>query len=249
MPHRNHSAFSSTEFERLKNELESATKAAIIVRDSLASLQQFIESELANKNFRVNKVNELKSKEILTTTKQIEFKHNVAEFQSEGKESSPQLAEVRTQVFASNMNTASSVLAHASVSSYLKNEYAEGLSFFKQRRYGEAISTFNDVLNKGVEEDIADNCEYWIGECHFARREYTDAINYFQKVLSIESSNKKIDAYFMLGKAYEQIGDVEKARVAYKVLNVRYPNNGHTQIVKNHLDALKHKLYTHRIIK
>jgi TolA-binding protein len=216
------------------------------VRDSLASLQQLTGSVLASKNSRVDKVNRLESKEFPIATKQIDLEHNVAELQFENKKLSQQLAEIRARLFVGTVNADSSVFTPAQASSSLLNEYSEGLSFFEQRQYSEALKTFSGMLDKGIEEDIADNCEYWIGECHFARREYIDAIKHFQKVLSIESSNKKVDAYFMLGKTYEQIGDVEKARIAYKELNVRYPNNGHAQIVKSRLVALKHTLRAQR---
>jgi TolA-binding protein len=48
-------------------------------------------------------------------------------------------------------------------------------------------------------------------------------------VLALETSNKKIGAYFMRGKSYEQIGDLIKARWAYEELNTHYPDNDHAR--------------------
>jgi TolA-binding protein len=60
-------------------------------------------------------------------------------------------------------------------------------------------------------------------------------------VLALEVSNKKGDAYFMLGRSYEQMGDLNKARWAYEELIAHYPNNEHANFIKYRLDALRSK--------
>jgi TolA-binding protein len=112
---------------------------------------------------------------------------------------------------------------------------------FYQKHYKEAIGTFKDLLEKGIQEELTDNCEYWMGECHFGEHEYRAAIVQFQKVLTIESSNKKTDAFFMLGKSCERLQDFEKARWAYEELNAHFPQNEHAKAVKSRLRLLKGK--------
>ncbi len=241
-PQRNQSALSSADMDQLKNQLESTTKAAMVLRDSLASLQQFAGSLLVSTRTLIDKVSELETKEFLTTTKQKDLERNVTELRSENQQLSHQLKELRTQLLAGIINQEPSVFSPAHTFSSLRNEYSEGLSLFNQRQYEDALTTFGSLIDKGIEEDLADNCEYWRGECHFARREYREAIGQFQKVLAIESSNKKIDAYFMSGKSYEQVGDLVKARWAYEELNAHYPNNEHARVAKSRLDVLKHDL-------
>jgi hypothetical protein len=46
----------------------------------------------------------------------------------------------------------------------------------------------------------------------------------------------------MLGKSYEQIGDLVKARWAYEELTLLYPNNSHSRFVKSRLDVIKRTL-------
>ena len=69
-PQRNQSVLSSTDMDQLKNQLESATRAATLFRDSLTSLHQFAGSLLASTRALVDKVSELETKEFLTTTRQ-----------------------------------------------------------------------------------------------------------------------------------------------------------------------------------
>ena len=98
------------------------------------------------------------------------------------------------------------------------------------------------MLEKGIEKSLAGNCEYWIGECLFATHDYSNAVEYFQKVIAIDSSIKKSDAYFMLGRSYEQTGEREKARNTYQILNEQYPNNVHYRRAASRLNALQHLL-------
>jgi TolA-binding protein len=69
----------------------------------------------------------------------------------------------------------------------LRNEYSEGLLFFHQRQFEDTLTTFSGLKDNGIEEDLADSCEYWVGECMYAKREYREAINVFQNVLALET--------------------------------------------------------------
>jgi TolA-binding protein len=175
----------------------------------------------------------------LATNKQKELEQNVAVLQSENKEFSKQLLELRTRLLTGNMKSDPVIYSHARAVISFSDEYSEGVSLFKHRKYEDALTKFNSLLDRGIEESLADNCEYWVGECHFAQKNYNQAINSFQKVLTIDSSNKKIDAYFMLGKSYEQIKDLVKARWAYEELSLLYPSNTHARFVKSRLDMIK----------
>jgi tol-pal system protein YbgF len=130
----------------------------------------------------------------------------------------------------------------ANTDSLLREEYADAVSLFREKKYEEAIAIFNSLLEKGIEKTLAGNCEYWMGECNFATRDYSNAIEHFEKVIAIDASKKKSDAYFMLGKSYEQIGEREKARNIYQTLNEQYPDNVHARRVESRLKALNNLL-------
>jgi tol-pal system protein YbgF len=126
--------------------------------------------------------------------------------------------------------------------SSLREEYSQAISLFQEKNYDDAHALFSSLLDKGIEKSLADNCEYWMGECNNATREYSNAIKQFQKVIALDSSNKKPDAYYMLGRSYEQIGEREKARNTYQALNDQYPDNVHARRVKSRLKALNNLL-------
>ncbi len=221
------------------SQLESATRAAIALRDSLASLQHFAGSLLTSTRELIDKVSSLESKEYLTSSRQSTLEQSIVLLQSENKQLTQQVADLQTRLLVSSPALEPSVFSPARSTDTLKNEYAEGVKLFRQRQFDEASAVFKGLLEKGIEEDLADNCEYWIGECHYARREFQESVYAFQKVLAIPSSNKKVDAYLMLGKSYEQLGDPVKARWAYGELNSQYPNNVHSRTAYARVEALK----------
>jgi tol-pal system protein YbgF len=130
----------------------------------------------------------------------------------------------------------------ANVDSSVTEEYSEGVSLFREKKYDDALLTFGNVLKKRIGAALAGNCEYWMGECEFATRNYTSAKEHFQNVLANESSKKKPDAYFMLGRSFDQIGEFEKALTVYQELNEQYPNNVHSHRVKSRLNELQRLL-------
>ena len=129
-----------------------------------------------------------------------------------------------------------------SVDSSLREEYSQAVSLFQEKKYDDAHTLFSSLLDKGIEKPLAGNCEYWMGECNYATHNYSNAIEHFQKVIAIDSSNKKSDAYYMLGRSYEQTGEREKARNTYQALNEQYPDNVHARRVKSRLNVLNNLL-------
>jgi TolA-binding protein len=119
------------------------------------------------------------------------------------------------------------------------SEYEGALSLFWNRHYGEAIDSFTRLLNGGVDENLSDHCVYWIGESQYAKREFTDAVKSFEKVVMLASSNKKADAYVMLGQSYEKLHQTAKARWAYEELLKKYPDNTHAALVKSRLRSFQ----------
>ena len=238
LPQRSRPTLSSKEMGQLKTQLESATQVATTLHDSLASLQQYAGSLLTTTRALVDKVSELEAKEYLTMNRQSDLEKSIAQLQIENKLLSQQLADLERKVITGTMGQ-SPVFVPAPVPPNLRIQYDEALSLFHQKQYEEAITLFSELIRKGIEEDLIDNCEYWIGECRFALKEFNPAIDLFQKVLAMSSSNKKEDAYYMTGRSYEALRDREKARLAYEELITYYPMSKHARTARIRAERLK----------
>lgn len=106
-----------------------------------------------------------------------------------------------------------------------KMRYEEGRAAFENRQYRDAIQIFESLLASNSMHPLADNAQYWIGECHYALRQYDAAIMDFEKVLTFPNSNKRADAQFKLGLCYLRKGQREKALEEFNRLREEYPNS------------------------
>ena len=102
-------------------------------------------------------------------------------------------------------------------------EYSASLSAFRKRDFPTAIQGFESLLNASVDETLADNCHYWIGESYYGLRKYSEAIKHFNQVLGYKKSEKKADAELMIGNSYAAMGEKDAARKAYDKVASTYP--------------------------
>ena len=70
---------------------------------------------------------------------------------------------------------------------------------------------FLQVLEIDEEDTIA---LYGMGDIFFQRKDYQSAINNLEKVIAVDP--KYSTAYLLQGKAYEAIGQIDKARSVYQ---------------------------------
>lgn len=103
--------------------------------------------------------------------------------------------------------------------------YEAAVNSSRNRNYREAMSQFQTLLNTGIKDDYADNCHYWLGECSFQLKDYSQAIQHFQHVDGYKFSEKKDDAQIMIARSYGLLGDRAKARAEYQKLIDLYPTS------------------------
>lgn len=102
-------------------------------------------------------------------------------------------------------------------------EYEEALGAFKSKKYTDAATAFQKMLDEKVPDEIADNCHYWIGESKYAAKKYKEALQEFDEVLTFKKSEKKGDAQFMIAQCYERMGNKVKAKEAFEKVVKDYP--------------------------
>ena len=119
-----------------------------------------------------------------------------------------------------------------------ESRYEEGRAAFEGRDYRTALQLFESLLASTTNHSLADNAQFWIGECHYGLREYNAAIIAFEKVFTFPKSNKKDDAQFKLGLCYIRKGDQSKAREEFNRLLSDYPNSEYASRAQSHLAKL-----------
>lgn len=107
-----------------------------------------------------------------------------------------------------------------------KTEYEAALALMERKDYRGAIARFQDFLKKHPESDLADNAQYWVGEGHYALREFDQAILEFDAVRRKYPKGDKVPAALLkLGFAFSELGDKVDARLILQELIDRYPQS------------------------
>ncbi len=61
--------------------------------------------------------------------------------------------------------------------------YTQGYAQFNSGDYPAAEQAFQEFLARAPESDLADDAQYWIGECFFSRKDFRRAILEFRKLI------------------------------------------------------------------
>jgi tol-pal system protein YbgF len=126
----------------------------------------------------------------------------------------------------------------AEMSSEFGLAYQDALDDFQVRRYDSAISKFRELIASNDNSPLADNCQYWIGECYFAMGKYYEAVAEFQKVYTFSRSNKAGDAQLMIGIAFMKSGEKDMARAELTMLTSFNPESDSARKAQRYLRML-----------
>ena len=114
--------------------------------------------------------------------------------------------------------------------------YRQAYLLYNSRKYREALNIWSELVSFGLQNSLTDNCQYWIGECSYAQKNYRQAILEFEKVFAHPNSNKKNHAQYKIAKCYLSLGEKDQARIQFENFVNQYPNSEAHLIA----DAKKH---------
>lgn len=103
--------------------------------------------------------------------------------------------------------------------------YENAGRLFSEKKYDEAISTYEEVISFDSNDYLADNAQWWIGEAFFFRRMYNDALLAYKKVFGLGDRNKEAYAQLRLGYCYMTLNQKENAIEEARKVALNYPNS------------------------
>jgi len=112
----------------------------------------------------------------------------------------------------------------------IQSAYKKAMADFQARRYEAAIGKFNEICVVAPSNSLADNAQYWIGECWYALRDYERSRTAFQKVFSFPKTNKAADARLMIGMIHLHLNNRENAREELHMVVDQYPSSDAARI-------------------
>ena len=114
-------------------------------------------------------------------------------------------------------------------------KYIESLSYYQNSEWNLSLNGFNYLIQVDNNHDLADNCQYWIGEVYYALNDYRRSIKEFEIVSSFPGTNKADDAQFKIGLCYMNIGQIDRARQEFNNLLEFYPNSEYYKRTQDYL--------------
>ena len=134
----------------------------------------------------------------------------------------------QTQVYSPQTMAASAKMDYETY----KQHYIDALSSYQNGNFMAAIDDFQVLIQNDSQNDLADNAQYWIGECYYAMDDYARAIAAFRKVLNFTDSNKADAAQFKIGYSYLNSGEKTRGYNELERLLDMFPESSHREEVK-----------------
>lgn len=112
------------------------------------------------------------------------------------------------------------------------NDYLRG-------NYESAIVAFRQFIASFPASQLADNAQYWIGECYFHQQKFREAVAEFSRVeTSYPTSERLASALLRKGYALIELGDTASARAALRTVVQRFPRSDDAILAQRQLDTL-----------
>ncbi len=119
-----------------------------------------------------------------------------------------------------------------------KKHYMKSLGHFQNQEYDSAIKGFAELVASDATNDLADNCQYWLAECYYSKKDFKRAVGEFTKVFNYAGTDKDDDAQLKLGLAYQSMGSIEKAKEEFQRLIDYFPGSEYYPKAKDALRKL-----------
>jgi tol-pal system protein YbgF len=118
--------------------------------------------------------------------------------------------------------------------------YNTAYSDYLKGNYELAIEGFRQYIEKFRESPLADNAQYWIGECYFSQENYVQAIEEFNKlILSFPQGDKVPAAHLKKGYSYFALGEKEKGIAVLKLLISKFPESEEAKLAEQKIKEVK----------
>lgn len=121
----------------------------------------------------------------------------------------------------------------------VKKLYQSAYADYQRGKYDLALAGFSNFLKLYSNSDLADNAQYWIGECQFSKGNYLDAIIEFDNLITkYPTSDKIAAAHLKKALSYLKLEKKAQAVVELQFIIQQFPTSDEAQLAKEQLKEL-----------
>ena len=117
--------------------------------------------------------------------------------------------------------------------------YEDARADYLDYNYAKALEKFVQVIKMAPLGELADNAQYWIGECHYGMGAWDPAVTQFIKVFAYPNTAKADDAQLMIARCYMNLGNGPRALNAYQRLVDEYPDSEYVEAARKEMRVLQ----------
>ena len=114
-----------------------------------------------------------------------------------------------------------------------------GLDLYNQKDYEGAIANLSKVESYNPIHENIGRCYFLMGISYYELDNATRAIEMYQKAEGITTYTNKTGLLYYTGKAYQKLGNYEKARSHYNTLISDYPTSDYVGYAKDRLKEME----------
>jgi tol-pal system protein YbgF len=101
------------------------------------------------------------------------------------------------------------------------------------------ISGFETYLRQFSRTDLADEAQFYIGECNYADGKNQEAVQAYNQVITNYPRGQSVaPAYYKRGLAFERLGQIDRARESFEAVIKAFPDSDAARLAKQNLDRL-----------
>jgi tol-pal system protein YbgF len=101
------------------------------------------------------------------------------------------------------------------------------------------IEGFETYLRGFGRTDLADDAQFYIGECRHRDNKPTEAIDAYNRVISNYPKGDRVpDAYYKRGLVFSEMGQADRARESFEILMKQFPETDLARLAKQQMDRL-----------
>lgn len=118
--------------------------------------------------------------------------------------------------------------------------YQQAFNLLRELRYDKSIAAFKKFITSYPKGRYAHIAQYWIGEANYAQRNFKQAIQAYQSLISNYSKSPKVaEALLKIAYSYYELKDTKKAKTNLTKLVKLYPDTTEASQAKNKLQKIK----------
>ena len=117
--------------------------------------------------------------------------------------------------------------------------YNTALADFTAGQWALCIDGFDTYLRNFARTDLADDAQWYVGECYNQDGKFSEAVDAYNRVITNYPKGDRVpDAYYKRGIALSAMGQPDRAKESFEALMKNFPDHDMARLAKQQLDRL-----------